>query len=147
MRYSSVDKHLARAEGILGVERDYGTKAKDILAATMNIIKGFAVNRQRLTDRPLHSGRAASSLRADLFEHLKNRIELFDADGATDEQRAGRLLGEVLPNLKLVIRDRTHAATRPVTVRPPPWVLVTSLRRLTHPSEGSHGHRGRLTST
>jgi hypothetical protein len=48
----------------------------------------------------------------DLFEHVKSRIELFDADGATDEQRAGRLLMDELPNLKLVIRDRTHAATR-----------------------------------
>jgi hypothetical protein len=51
-------------------------------------------------------------LTTDLFEHVKSQIELFDADGATDKQRAERLLMDELPNLKLVIRDRTHAATR-----------------------------------
>jgi hypothetical protein len=113
VRYSSVDDRLTRSEGVLGMAKDYGTKSKEIHDATLGIIKDFCTKRQT-TDgrRSTMAGREPAILMTDLFEHVKSRIELFDADGATDEQRAGRLLMDELPNLKLVIRDRTHAATR-----------------------------------
>ena len=65
----------------------------------------------------------------DLFEHLRSIVEVVDADAAADEQRAIRILQGTaqsmaitqrafFPNLKVVLRDRTHAATRPSHVQP-----------------------------
>jgi hypothetical protein len=110
--YSSVDDRLRRSEGVLGMAKDYGTKSKEIHDATLHILKDFCTKRVTSDNRQATADREPTALMSDLFEHVKSRIELFDADGATDEQRAGRLLMDELPNLKLVVRDRTHAATR-----------------------------------
>ena len=91
--------------------KDYGTKSKEIHDATLHILKDFCTTRVT-SDKGRCEADQEAALVSDLFEHVKSRIELFDADGATDEQRAGRLLMDELPNLKLVVRDRTHAATR-----------------------------------
>ena len=53
-----------------------------------------------------------------LFAHIKQHVEMFTADGAVDEQLAGRLLsaacqstGEPLfPKLRFVLRDKPHAS-------------------------------------
>ena len=52
---------------------------------------------------------------------ILERVEMFSADGAPNEQLAGRLLhtsvdrsssAKKLPNLKMVIRDKVHATRR-----------------------------------
>ena len=52
---------------------------------------------------------------------ILDRVEMFSADAAANEQVAGRLLhpsvergasGKTLPSLKMVIRDKAHAARR-----------------------------------
>ena len=54
-------------------------------------------------------------------EHLASITEVFVADGAADEQLAGRMLlasgtrgtgNRSLPNLRLVARDKPHSARR-----------------------------------
>ncbi len=54
-------------------------------------------------------------------QHILKRIEMYSADGAANEQLAGRLLHprvecsadvEKLPALKMVIRDKAHASRR-----------------------------------
>jgi hypothetical protein len=56
-----------------------------------------------------------------LAEHLASITEVFVADGAADEQLAGRMLlangtrgtgNQILPNLRLVARDKPHSARR-----------------------------------
>jgi hypothetical protein len=53
--------------------------------------------------------------------HLADIVEVFVADGAADEQLAGRMLqpdsarailGQTLPHLRLVVRDKPHGARR-----------------------------------
>lgn len=118
VRYTAVDSCLVRTEGILGLAKDFGTKARDIYHATLHIIKDFCTASVP-SSACQRRGVFGAKFNAKLYEHIKSKIELFDADGAADEQRAARLLrsndqaqSECLPNLKLILRDRTHAATR-----------------------------------
>lgn len=57
----------------------------------------------------------------ELAKHIASITEVFVADGAADEQLAGRMLhegssravlGQTLPNLRLVVRDKPHSARR-----------------------------------
>ena len=52
-----------------------------------------------------------------LCSRICQNIEIFVADAASVEMKAGELLQDVLPGLKLIIRDRPHA-TRRLTKRP-----------------------------
>ena len=115
--YTGIDVHLRRFQGALGIAKDYGTKAKDICHATLAIIKSFCTTRL-FAPRPSDVQPVFDEA---LYEHVKAITELLGADGAADEQRAARLLTgnvanddkrETLPNVKLIMRDRTHAATR-----------------------------------
>ena len=54
-----------------------------------------------------------------LFKKVCEAVEIFDADGASDEQRTGRILAEayrgrepVFRNLKCLLKDKTHASRR-----------------------------------
>ena len=115
VRYTAVDCHLNRLEGVLGLAKDFGTKSKDCFLATMQIVRDFCT-----THMAPPSSTDVTQFDASLYEFIKGRIELFDADAASDEQRVGRLLRgkstvdclERLPNLKMILRDRAHAATR-----------------------------------
>jgi hypothetical protein len=117
VRFTAVDCHLNRLEGVFGIARDFGTKSKDVFCATMQILRDFCTYH---LDPPSSVDQSACRFDASLYEHIKNHIELFDADAASDEQRVGRLLRgkstvdrlECLPNIKMIMRDRAHAATR-----------------------------------
>ena len=117
VRYTSVDHRLSCHAGLLGLAQDFGTKSKDVYNATLQIMRSFCTCRVPV-GRLCPAGPGVFD--QDLYEHIKAHIELFDADGARDEQRAARLLRggstvenlEHLPNLKVIVRDRTHAATR-----------------------------------
>ncbi len=104
VEFSACDRHLNLTRGILGIAEDAGTSSSEVAEATLKILKDACADDN------------------DLFEHALGSIEVFNADAAPDEQRAGRIIQgqassvkslEVAPNLKLVMRDRTHAATRP----------------------------------
>jgi len=54
-----------------------------------------------------------------LKSHVCNSVVLFDADAASDEQRAGRQLSfELFPNVRFRLKDKTHASRRLVSK---PW--------------------------
>ena len=53
--------------------------------------------------------------------HALQHVEMFSADGAANEQLAGRLLhpaveragtADKLPNVKMILRDKAHTARR-----------------------------------
>jgi len=104
--------------GILGMATDFGTSAAEIRTATLDIVSAACTPRSR-PPRRSQGPRDLPVLDAALFAHVCSAIEIFDADGADDEQKAGRMLAgkagapAAFGNLKVVMRDRTHAATRP----------------------------------
>ena len=125
IRYSAVSKDLKVMRGVLGIAKNFGTTSDDICKATIGILEDFCTPRLSPPKPPSGFRPSSSSVDDGLLQHLRSKIELFDADAATDEQRAGNILhgkskseamgnhaSPFLPNLKLVLRDRTHAATR-----------------------------------
>jgi hypothetical protein len=125
VRYAAVTPDLKVMRGVLGIAKNFGTKSDDICKATIDILENFCTPRLSPPVSPTGFRPSAASVDHNLLEHLRSKIEMFDADAATDEQRAGRVLqgksvslsigsrtSAVLPNLKLILRDRTHAATR-----------------------------------
>lgn len=103
--------------GILGMISDFGTSAAEIRTATLDIVTQACTPRSQ-PPRRSQGHREAPVVDAVLFSHVCSSIEIFDADGAADEQKAGRMLAgkagapAAFENLKVVLRDRTHAATR-----------------------------------
>jgi hypothetical protein len=124
VRYTAVDGRLERHTGLLGLAQDFGTKSNDTYKATMSIIRAFCTSRTSPANPVAVLEKARGHLDdfdRTLHDNIKRRVELFDADAAADEQRVARLLRgkstsgpqhEALPNLKVIMRDRTHAATR-----------------------------------
>lgn len=129
VRFTAVDCHLNRLEGVFRIAKDFGTKSKDVFCATMQILRDFCTDHLA---PPSSVDQSKCRFDAALYEHIRSHIELFDADAASDEQRVGRLLRgkaatidrlECLPNVKLLMRDRAHAATRS------DWRTHTSVKR------------------
>lgn len=117
-RYASCCPHdLTRREGVLGLIQDAGGSSAELAEAT-------SVMFQQICTPRLSPPRRSKQLKpptADptLLAKLTASVELFVADGASDEQKAGRILAgksssaPSLPNLKAVIKDKTHAMVRP----------------------------------
>ena len=111
-------RKLEVTSAVLGVVRDFGTTAPDILEATSRIVE------EALAPDPRHDDGI------DAVADFWPKVEVYDADGASDEQLAGRILvglmmhpatrqrSTLAPNLRVVVRDRTHAATRIIKA---PW--------------------------
>ena len=103
--------------GILGMASEFGTSAPEIRTATLDIVTRACTPRSQ-PPRRSQGPRQTPIVDAVLFAHVCATIEIFDADGASDEQKAGRMLAgkaglpAAFPNVKAVMRDRTHAATR-----------------------------------
>ena len=110
VRFSSVATNMEVRKGILGVARGYGTVAADVRDALMLIIKGACSPRVGCPQGGKLSVAAAPD--QGLFSHVASHVEMFDADAAADEQRVGQLLRRDFPNLNVLLRDKTHAATR-----------------------------------
>ena len=50
---------------------------------------------------------------SELFRHFTDSAHVFDADGASDEQLAGRLMSQTsLRNVQMLVRDKPHASRR-----------------------------------
>ena len=121
VRFSAVDSQLNRLEGVFGLAKDFGTKSKEVYTATLQILRDFCTEHLA----PPHAAESKTRFDVALYEYIKNHIELFDADAASDEQRVGRLLRgkstvdnlEGMPNIKMILRDRAHAATRHARAR------------------------------
>lgn len=124
IRFCCADSFQAR-RGILGMASDFGTSAAEIRTATLDIVSKACTPRSR-PPRRSQGPQESPIVDESLFSHVCATIEIFDADGASDEQKAGRILAgkagapAAFQNLTIVLRDRTHAATRPAANQ---WVL------------------------
>jgi hypothetical protein len=119
IKYAAANANLEVRRGILGCASRFGTTAADIKDATLKVVRDFCTPR-------LHPPAGARRLQApdlsssvdNLQSHVLSAIELCVADGAADEQKALRDLAghagnaAAFPNVKMVLRDNTHAATR-----------------------------------
>jgi len=117
-RYVACGPSLERVSGILRVaDAKQISGAPDLAKSVLRGIRAMATKR-----RP-HAGTyepAGPIKRLKGFaDHLASITEVFVADGASDEQLAGRMLikgsargtlADTLPNLRLVVRDKPHRA-------------------------------------
>lgn len=86
--------------GILGFCHHFGTKSEHIVEAVQEVVLDFC-------------SCADGNIDTELYEHICASVELIDSDGASDEQKAIRLLADSLfPNCRFLCRDATHSARR-----------------------------------
>lgn len=116
-RFAACSAHdLERRKGVLGLLQDGGSTASDLAAATT------ALTEQMCTPRLAPPRRSKliepASLDRVLLKKVLASVELFAADAASDEQKAARILAgrssspSSLPNLRAIIKDKTHAMVR-----------------------------------
>jgi hypothetical protein len=124
LKYAAANRQLDVRSGCFALLRDAGATARDVASAVHQAVARFCTRRE--LHRGLNAGRNRPVPNLDTQEHIRQHIEMFTADGAANEQLAGRLLHpsslrggpgvDKLPNLRLVLRDKAHA-TRRITER------------------------------
>lgn len=132
LRLVAADARLNTRSVILGLRQFYGSTAADICKTVQAVITEFCTANVRLPPRRAGAQPPTPTLDRELCAHLCSIIELFAADGASDEQVAGRDLQAPLdgmpaplPNLRVLIRDKAHS-TRHLLKRP--WTADHVLR-------------------
>ena len=96
---------------ILGLDLNPGTLSGEICNTIERILKRFCTVNEELD--------------VELYEHIRDRVELLDADAASDEQRSLRLLtASLFQKVMIHVRDPAHCARRLATS---PWAVDTYL--------------------
>ena len=119
-RYVACGPSLERASGILRVaDAKQISGAPDLAKSVLRGIRAMATKRRPHASM-YNPARPAKRLKG-FARHLASITEVFVADGASDEQLAGRMLvkgsargmlADTLPNLRRVVRDKPHSARR-----------------------------------
>ena len=105
--------------GVLAQIRSPGRTADEVVGCVAKAVQRFCTRRapQKHTYKPKEPPRLVEAAARRVLQH----VEMFSADGAANEQLAGRLLhpaveragtADKLPNLKMILRDKAHAARR-----------------------------------
>ena len=123
VKYAASNDNLDVQYGCLALLRDAGSNAHDIAAAVHRAVSSFCT--RRAIHPALNTPRAqlnhCGQCNASLQKHILDRIEMFTADGAANEQLAAKMLHpaslrsslcQKLPNLRMILRDRAHATRR-----------------------------------
>ena len=148
IKYSATDCHLEVRVGCLAQIRDAGGTACGIAEAIHAAVARFCT--RRAPHPGLNAGRPRRTRNLEAQVHILNTIEMFTADGASNEQLAGKMLhpeslrGDLalkLPSLRLVIRDKAHA-TRRLTERT--FACDTCLERIMQAVVLGQGSASRL---
>ena len=111
IRYVAVNKKLKVRRGLLGIQRNFGHSAHDIVKATGRILR-FAATICPDSQRP--------ALDQNLLRHLRASVQMICADSAADEMLAAEMMRQPIvtgmavltPNLRVVLRDKAHASRR-----------------------------------
>ena len=98
----------------LGISKNFGTDAFSVRNATVDVITRFCTVGRGMPLRGGAPGRSKGVFDAELYNHMVNITEYCVTDSASDEMAAGRLLKEVMPNLRYHARDNTHATKRTI---------------------------------
>ena len=111
VRFTAVDSQLQVRSGMLGLAIGYGSRAEDIFTATNSIVSDFATKYKGMRPAASIPGMATA---------IRRRVHIITVDSAADEVLAaemGRkpvldLMAPVMPNLRIVLRDKAHASRR-----------------------------------
>ena len=123
LRFRAVQNDLTCTRGVLGKERDFGTGARNLLQATVNILKRSCT---RFHGAPQPS-RSKPFLKKKLLGHLRTNVIGIAIHSAADELLCSEMMRDpgianmreaVTPNLKHIMRDRAHATRRLISR---PW--------------------------
>ncbi len=138
VRFKSCTTDLKGYRGILGQKKVANSTAESLKDQTLKLIRRFCTMRRRIPHKPKKRS-VRPRLRVADHRRILKITEFFAADGAENEQLAGRLMKEAksqttmglwrstCPNLRIVERDRAHALRR-VTKRP--WTADKRLARV-----------------
>lgn len=116
IRFAAANAKLEVRRGILGCASQFGTSAAKIRDATLKVVREFCSPRLHPPEGARLQG--VPDVNEKLLAHVLSTVELCVADAAADEQKVFRdLAGHAgrdasFPNVKMVLRDHTHAATR-----------------------------------
>ena len=114
MRYTACLADWSVASGLLGLDLRPGTLSQELAEASHRILERFCARN--------------GSVDHGFLQQLSAAVELLDADGASDEQRCLRLLGQnFFTNVKMCIKDPTHCARRLATS---PWAADPTLSQV-----------------
>ena len=120
IRFGAADEKAQVRFGFLGMQRDGGDTAMDIVQGTNAILKRFCTHR-------FHPPRWYAGPRPQfdesLFNHVRTHVELMISDAAANEMLAADIsrgrrqsgkvaLGQLMPNIKMVARDYAHSFRR-----------------------------------
>ena len=103
--------------------RDAGATSVDVVNVVHKAVARFRTRGTRHLG--INKIRQKTNTKPNVQQYIRQRVEMFTADGAANEQLAGKMLHPTslrgnletkLPNLRLVIRDKAHA-TRRITDR------------------------------
>jgi hypothetical protein len=127
IRWSGCTAALETRTGILGISRNDGDSAGQIVSATRKIMEEFCTLR---LDPPRFYRGAAPVFDEELFKHIRGHIEMITTDAASNELLASEVgrgcrnpdleeprpgahsSGNLTPNLLVVGRDHAHAFRR-----------------------------------
>jgi hypothetical protein len=119
IKYSATDCNLEVRVGCLAQIRDAGGTTCGVAEAVHATVARFCT--RRVLHPGLNAGRPRRAINLEAQAHILNTIEMFTADGASNEQLASKMLhpdslrGEralKLPSICLVTRDKAHATRR-----------------------------------
>ena len=99
--------------GVLGqvsLPEHFGGTSKDIFQASAYVLNKFTTKNLGKPGRDGHS--VGAELDEQLTAHIRDVVELYAADGASDEQRAIKLLPAYFGGLKVMHFDKAHACQR-----------------------------------
>ena len=110
VRFTAVcAKTYSVSDGQLAMLEDIGTGSLAIMNAMMMALEKACVVRGGAPA----GAHCEPHVEAELLSHVKDVVKLLDADGASDEQRALRLVsGGRLPSAVHKLKDACHAARR-----------------------------------
>ena len=137
IRYSACGQDLKARVGVLGVAnlpRNYTLDALGIRQATIDIVKQLCTSKRA---PPYCNEPPTAEHDQELEEHMRHIVELLDADAASDEMKAGKLLRGTHPlhvsketggmkydfdkyfsNIKVQNKDKAHASRRTASLYP-----------------------------
>lgn len=153
IRFSACGPDLVARVGVLGVAnlpRNYSLDALGIRQATIDIVKQFCTSCRA---PPFAEPPTAAAAEPDheLEDHVRGIVELLDADAASDEAKAAKLLRGEHPltvskgtggivcdfdkyfrNIKIQNKDKAHASRRTASLHPALCFTAEQLCKLRH---------------
>ena len=131
LRFKAVTADLRVLAGTLGQEKNPGTGGRNLALASLKVLKRAC---SRFAAAPYKTN-ADAFTKMDLLQHVRMSVTSITVDSASDELLASELMRSrqvkvsqemqtLTPNLKFVVRDKTHASRR-ITSRP--WQADSAL--------------------